>query len=373
MRKVRIEAHNKCLRLRWTIQGHRYTLGLGGLPDNFLGRNIAQEKASQIERDILLGDFDETLLKYRPRLTGTNPTEINCPVLFSKYTATKSALAAGTLEKYRAVQRHLEQWLDVPAPSVDAAAAANFAQQLADRVAPKTQREYLRILASCWDWAKGKYHVAQDNPWPQLAKSIKPEPRQPSQPFSEAEAMAILQGFASNRYYKHYYSYTLFLLGVGCRPGEAAGLRWQHVSADFATAWIGRAITRGVEGTTKTGKARVVALSPGVATMLRELHQQRNPSPEDLVFPAPKGGPINDRLYNRRAWHSILAAAGIPYRSPYNMRHTAISHALANGADPISVAEQAGHDPRTMFAHYAHAIRRESVFKDFVGGEREDC
>jgi integrase len=76
--------------------------------------------------------------------------------------------------------------------------------------------------------------------------------------------------------------------------------------------------------------------------------------------------PICDRMFNRRAWKTVLAAVGIPYRKPYTTRKTAISHALANGANYIDVAAAAGHDPQTMHKHYAEAIQKGSVFVSFV-------
>lgn len=80
------------------------------------------------------------------------------------------------------------------------------------------------------------------------------------------------------------------------------------------------------------------------------------------MFPSPKGLPLDDHNFNRRAWKTILAGCHIEYRSPYKLRHSAISHALANGANPIALAEQSGHDKRTMLSTYAHAIDREVLF-----------
>jgi integrase len=83
-----------------------------------------------------------------------------------------------------------------------------------------------------------------------------------------------------------------------------------------------------------------------------------------LVFPSPKGLPINDHTFRRRAWKTILESCHIEYRSPYNLRHTAISHALHNGANYIALAEQTGHDKRMMLSTYAHAIGSECLFVD---------
>jgi integrase len=99
--------------------------------------------------------------------------------------------------------------------------------------------------------------------------------------------------------------------------------------------------------------------------MLQSRFLAANPKPDDLVFPAPKGGPICDKLFNRRAWKTVLERLGIDYRRPYTMRHSAISHALANGANPIDLAEQTGHDKRVLLSTYAHAISQQSLFVEF--------
>lgn len=141
-------------------------------------------------------------------------------------------------------------------------------------------------------------------------------------------------------------------------------MKWKHIADDFSTVWIGESVSRGVRKTTKTGKARTVILTPTVINMLRK-RKHRDCNLEDLVFPAPEGKPMNDRDFRRRAWKKILAELGIDYRRPYSTRHTAISHALAKGANPLAVAESTGHDPETLFEYYASVIQPIAVMAEF--------
>ena len=98
-----------------------------------------------------------------------------------------------------------------------------------------------------------------------------------------------------------------------------------------------------------------------------------NPAPTDLVFPSPKGFSINDNNFCNRAWKKILTICQIEYRSPYQIRHSAISQALHQGANPndsssrlrFALAEQTGHDKRVLLSTYAHAIGSECLFVDF--------
>jgi integrase len=177
--------------------------------------------------------------------------------------------------------------------------------------------------------------------------------------------VAILQGFKVNPYYSHYLDFVAFLLGTGCRPGEAVGLRWVNVAKDFSYIYICRSMTNGLERPTKTKKSRTVSLMPSTAAMLRSRFESSQTDPNDLVFTSPTGLPLDIHGFRRRAWTQVLKDAGIPYRKPYATRHTAVSHALANGADYIAVAKATGHNPQVMHTHYANSINKNSVFFEF--------
>ena len=62
---IKIEVDKGWLRLRFTYQGKKYAIALG-LIDSRLNKESAADKARKIELDILSGNFDETLAKYKP-------------------------------------------------------------------------------------------------------------------------------------------------------------------------------------------------------------------------------------------------------------------------------------------------------------------
>lgn len=88
--------------------------------------------------------------------------------------------------------------------------------------------------------------------------------------------------------------------------------------------------------------------------------------PDTPVFPAPKGGLMDDHLFCVRAWRKTLPAAGVTYRHPYCTRHTFISHALARGIKPLTVAEITGHDSQVLFKHYASEIENGLQLPDIL-------
>ncbi len=114
---------------------------------------------------------------------------------------------------------------------------------------------------------------------------------------------------------------------------------------------------------TKTNKARTIPLTPKIQLVLAR-RKPEGVKADDLVFPAPSGVPINDRLFSRRAWSSVLKQVGVEYRSPYNTRHTFISHCLQNGMNPVVVAQITGHDIQTMYDRYVGCVVDTSILPD---------
>jgi integrase len=365
--RVYVERDRQRLRIRIVYQGKKHQFSTG-LADSKTNRAYVQGVVSRIELDMVSGQFDPTLIKYRPQMVGSNATDISVPELFKKFTEYKfqhKGLAPGSKRRYEPIQSCLVRRLNVPAHQVSDRTAGNYAVLLLERLTARSAKERLWMLASCWDWAQGRYHVGDDNPWTAQVQRIKPQPSQKVKPFTAAEIKAIIGAFRSSPHYQHYADFVAFLFGVGCRFGEAAGLQWKHVADDFQTVWIGESVSRGHRKGTKTGKARTVMLSPMVAKMLGDRSKCFNANPVDLVFPSPKGLPIDDHNFRNRAWKAILEQCHIEYRKPYAVRHSAISHALANGASPMDLAEQTGHNKRLLLSTYAHAIVKQSLFVEF--------
>jgi integrase len=364
--KVTIENHAGRLRLNWRHEGKRHTLSCG-VPNTKPGVAIAKQKAAQIEADLMTGNYDATLLKYKPQTIGRNATEISVPNLFAKFTQHKFRecdLAPGSRSRYETIQKYLERHLDVKAQTVGDRAAGDFAALLTERLSPITAKTYLGLLSACWGWAQGNYRIA-DNPWTGQTR-IKPRKAKAVRPFNQSEIAAILEGFQGHRYYSHYHPFVMALFYTGARFGEIAGLRWKNVADDFSSIYICESFTRGHRrDRTKTGKDRTVNLGLNLSQLLQERHTSMQPKPDDLVFPAPKGGAIDDHNFLNRAWKSVLASSEVEYRKTYAVRHSVISHALANGANPIALAEQTGHDKRVLLSTYAHVIEPQSLLVEF--------
>jgi integrase len=361
---VKIENDSGRLRLRFSYGDKRYAMAIG-LPDSAINRLVAQKKASQIELDIGYGNFDPTLKRYKPPKGGKRASEAQVAGLFQKFMQEQTkakGLEKGSLCRYDAVLKHLEKFFNrKDAEAVSETDARAFVEYLRTRVSERSVKDYIILVQSCWSWAA---ETLPENPWQSVLKQIKPAPKQKVKPFTAEEVQRILEGFECDRHYQHYADFVTFLFGTGCRFGEAAALQWKHLANDYTTVWIGESVSRGVRKTTKTGKDRTVMLTAKISKMLAA-RKTKECKPEDLVFPAPHGEEINDRGFRRRAWKMVLEKLKIEYRKPYATRHTAISHALANGANPLAVAEQTGHDPQILFKHYASVIQQSAVMIEF--------
>jgi hypothetical protein len=70
------------LRIRIVYQGKKHQFSTG-LADTKTNRAYVQGIASRIQLDMVSGQFDPTLLKYRSNAVGSNPVGISCPEFLS--------------------------------------------------------------------------------------------------------------------------------------------------------------------------------------------------------------------------------------------------------------------------------------------------
>jgi integrase len=352
---VAIEDFQGMLRLRWSYLGKRHCLTLG-VPNSKVNYVVAESRAKVIEGDMVTGNFDPTLRKYKAQRLQVSDS-ITVEELFDRFIEYKAKrLEAPSMEKYTTLKKPLSAFFrEKAAATVTDDLADDFRHYLSGTLAVITLKERMNTLNACWKWAI-KQNLLTSNPWLEVAKSVKVPPIQKPKPFSATEVKAILDGFRSDRYYRHYADFVEFLFSTGCRIGEAIGLKWKHLSDDCSTVWIGESVSRGRgRKATKTNRSREFRLTP----RLQEMLLNRRPEGcrgDSLVFAAPKGGAMSDDTFNKRAWTKTLAKIGIDYRKPYSCRHTFVSHALSMGMQPLLIAEMTGHDPEILFKHYASSI-----------------
>jgi integrase len=373
--KVWTDKKGSTLRLRWLFEGDRYQLPLG-VKDNVAGNAYAKIVAGTIERDLECGNFDKTKERYqnpnkRGRKSKVEISKITAVELFKAYSEDRLLdrdLSHSSGVRLKGIASKLGQLLgDKLAVQVTEAVAKDVIARWSESVSNRTIKGYLFDLRAAWDWAKDKYHLAEPNPWSDRIARIKVQLLKHDDPLTIAEFQAIIAAFNAHPVYSFYTEFVIFLSHSACRFGEATALRWKHLGAGYSTAWIGESISRGHlnKKGTKTGKFRTIEILPSVRSLLVKRYERVKPQPDDLVFPAPKGESMNDHRFRARQWTTILASCNIEYTRPYNIRHSAISHAAKNGADLTALAEQTGHSKRVLMDTYLHSIDRECLFVDF--------
>lgn len=180
------------------------------------------------------------------------------------------------------------------------------------------------------------------------------------------EIQAVLADLKSNEPW--YYALFLLWLSTGMRNAEIRGLSWDCIRWEEGEVLVCKSLRRdGFSGQhswapTKTGKERVVPLTPQVLETLKK-HQQAMEQlgiydAYGLVFVTPTShSNIYDHLV-ARVWHRSLLRCGLKPRRLYAQRHSFLSHALAMGNSPADLAAAAGHSTKMLLDTYAKPTGR---------------
>ncbi|HEY4725823.1 MAG TPA: tyrosine-type recombinase/integrase, partial [Actinomycetota bacterium] len=94
--------------------------------------------------------------------------------------------------------------------------------------------------------------------------------------------------------------------------------------------------------------------------------------PEDLVFPAPLGGPLRPHTWIKSFFKPAVRAAGLPEDLRlYDLRHTCASLLIAQGASVKAVQAQLGHATASITLDtYGHLFPDEL---EALAGRMEDA
>jgi integrase len=244
--------------------------------------------------------------------------------------------------------------------------------ELLDRYATSTARKVLLYARAANCWAIEEELLAK-NFYSRLFKSI-PKSQcsgRGRKCFEKNEIEYILTAFASNEFvskfsvfpHSHYAGYVEFLVLTGFRPEEAIALTWTDIKKGQII--VSRAYSQGILKETKTYETRTFPVNAQLDKLLKSL-----PRTQNLIFPSPDGGHINQHNFGERYWKPIvkkLVSAGkvSEYLPTYNLRHSWITRMLRSGLDIATVAKLAGNKPDTIMKHYLAAQVRDLVLPKF--------
>ena len=109
---------------------------------------------------------------------------------------------------------------------------------------------------------------------------------------------------------------------TGLRLGELTALRWEDIDFAAHAVTVRRALSAGVESSTKSGKIRRVPLADQAAAALERLSRRRDfTAPGELVFGNVLGRHLDGSAIRRRYRRAQRAAGVRPLRF-HDLRHT---------------------------------------------------
>lgn len=150
---------------------------------------------------------------------------------------------------------------------------------------------------------------------------------------------------------------------TGARPGEVAALRWgdwDRTTEPLTRLTIRRAmkILSKKVGTTKTKAVKVVPVHPALDRILAAWWETgwretfgRDPKPDDLVVPT-RNGKMQATAKAGARFEGDVTRLGLRVRHHYCTRHTFISQAQEDGADPTFLRWVTHAPPRSAFDGY---------------------
>jgi integrase len=153
----------------------------------------------------------------------------------------------------------------------------------------------------------------------------------------------------------------------GLRPSEAIALRWtDYRDGNF---YITKGVVRGKLGATKTKIERIVAVHPVVKTLLEQTPKQTK---NDHIVTTQHGCGYQSGDHLAQTFSNTCKQLGIPYRSPYNVRHTCATMMLEQGMKPAYCANVLGHSLEMFFNVYARWIdKHESEAQEKIWATME--
>lgn len=277
--------------LRTMVGGKRREIGLGGFPSVTLAQ--ARERARAAHDDIRRGiDPVEQRKAARAALTAARLRGLTFAAAVDKFLASK-------LDEFRS-EKHKYQWRQ----SLDSFAAPAIGDMLVDDIGVS---DVQRALEPIWTtktetaarlrgrieavlaWATVAGHRSGDNParWKGNLDAILPKPSKVTA-IENHPALALADAgrwFAALRLRDGISARALeFVALTACRSGEARGTTWGEF--DLAAAvWT-------IPGTRmKAGREHRVPLTPEALALIKAAPRRAD---SDLVFAAPRGGPLSD-------------------------------------------------------------------------------
>ncbi len=159
------------------------------------------------------------------------------------------------------------------------------------------------------------------------------------------------------------YRPMVYLAAVGSlRWEEVAGLRVGRLNFMSRTPSLAVVETYtevgGFQDVKSPAGRRVIHLPPFLVDMLAEhLARRRSPGPDELVFVAPRAGPLRVTNFHRRNWLPVVRNAGLEGFTFHGLRHSTVGLMVEMGHHPLLIQKRLGHaSSSTTMDIYGHVL-----------------
>lgn len=223
------------------------------------------------------------------------------------------------------------------------------AKREAAKVSGSTINRDLALGSALYKWAERAGHVTGDNPFRKVPRySEKGRARETY--LTAAEARGLIDACSPVLR-----PIVLAALHTGMRRGELLSLRWRSVDLKRGELVV-------EPEAEKTGRGRVVPLSPDLQTLLKALRASR-PRPavdgSDNVFVVADGSTWGLEALRVALRTTVKACEAIPVAKRegvtfHALRHTAASLMVGAGVPVLDVARILGHSTLAVTMRYAH-------------------
>ena len=232
---------------------------------------------------------------------------------------------------------------------------ALLASVAADGVSPRTVNKVREVVSSIYNFAIKKEVLAPtENPAAAADKREAPKPG-PLAYYTAEDVEALARAMDPDGESAQDAEAVRVSAYAGLRLGELLALRWRDVDFAGSRLTVERALSAGVETSTKSRRVRQVPLPDQAAAALDRLSRRENfTGPGELVFCGPLGRTLDASALRRRYRKAQATAELAPLRW-HDLRHTYGSLLAAAGVDLVKIKSAMGHSNIATTERYLHA------------------
>ena len=343
---VKVIVSHDCLQLRFRYKGRRHYLRLG-LSDTPVNRKVAEAKAKPIELDIISGNFDATLSKYRLSADAESISEAKAKStlweLLGRFLEYKEAQCReNTMRHTYSVYTNYAR-VPLTYDLERAAEIRNYALKLFPWIQPSDLLpDYLPVVNLLRH--RDGLRSIHSRVWLLISNCLNRQ---------ATKAPMIFSHLLRQREMPSLLSFSFWPVAALLKR-----LHFSEITSDCKTIIFYQAVmntytSRRIREGLKTQERRTFPCNRPLQELLRSIRPEGG-SPNDLVFPSRKEHkPMDLNNLRNRAWTRTLKGLGIEYCKLYQTRHTFITLALEARIDAKDVARLVGNSPEVIYRHYA--------------------